>query len=417
MYEAFLFWPLAVIFLTYINGFINNVRFKKINLLRSCLLVIVLTYITYSSLFFLDRFLRIPYGRNISLASLFSANYIIRSGLTALFNILYNNFLVNLFPILAYPLQVEENLNMGGFIIAHARYLDKIIFLGSGIFIAMFLSVTIYLFRKKHFEVIRKLMFFIFLLFSELFVLFNCKYLVNPSLYLLTQFRFQYVPNAIFTLIALFLADRLLKLSKRKKVIYISLCLILILNIQAIKEGTSILNLQLAPLEKILFNIKTGIRNGSIGRHNKLYIDRDMPDYLPSLCWNIYMGNRFIKKGNYQWLFSRNEIEYFSESLKDAFWIIDKKDFSVIRKSSENATEKAIKVNVVENKAYIDLGKDKKYVNIGWFYIQQGRYPEAEKMFKKALELNPNNTSAYDGLGICYREQKRYQEAEARRPL
>jgi tetratricopeptide (TPR) repeat protein len=159
------------------------------------------------------------------------------------------------------------------------------------------------------------------------------------------------------------------------------------------------------------------------------------------------MGNRFIKKGNYQWLFSRNEIEYFSESLKDAFWIIDKKDFSVIRKSSEHATEKAIKVNVVENKAYIDLGKDKKYVNVGWFYIQQGRYPEAEKMFKKAiemnpkndvayadsgnlynrqnryreaetmfkkaLELNPNNTSAYDGLGICYREQKRYQEAEA----
>jgi tetratricopeptide (TPR) repeat protein len=153
----------------------------------------------------------------------------------------------------------------------------------------------------------------------------------------------------------------------------------------------------------MLSNIETGIRQGAINKDNKLYIDRDMPDYLPGLCWNIYMGERFIKKGNYQWMFSRSEIEYFSESLKDATWIIDKEDFSVIRKSSKDTFKKAKKI-------YSE--KIEQFMNLANFYVDQKQYHEAEKMFKKAIEMNPKNDKAYIALGKCYKIQGKYKEAE-----
>jgi hypothetical protein len=92
----------------------------------------------------------------------------------------------------------------------------------------------------------------------------------------------------------------------------------------------------LAPLKRLFSNIKIGIKNGKINRDNKLYIDDSIAKKrLPSLCWNKDMGKFFIRKGTYQWAFSRKEIEYFSFSIEDAKWVIDEKTLGIVIKKSE----------------------------------------------------------------------------------
>lgn len=42
------------------------------------------------------------------------------------------------------------------------------------------------------------------------------------------------------------------------------------------------------------------------------------------------------------------------------------------------------------------------YNNLGWLYIQKGKFREAEKSYLKAMELNPNYANAYYNLGLLY---------------
>ena len=130
LYEVFLFWPLAIVILTYIDEIVNTDKFKKVALRASYLSVLALTYIPYSLLFLLNRALRAPRGPSVPLDSLFSLRPFIFNGFIAFFNILYNNFLINLVPWLAFPLKTDENLNLGGFITRHELILEKIIFFG-----------------------------------------------------------------------------------------------------------------------------------------------------------------------------------------------------------------------------------------------------------------------------------------------
>jgi tetratricopeptide (TPR) repeat protein len=65
-------------------------------------------------------------------------------------------------------------------------------------------------------------------------------------------------------------------------------------------------------------------------------------------------------------------------------------------------------------KKAIDLnrGEVDGYEGLGWLYLEEKRTKEAEKMFKKAIEMDPGNASAYEGLGLLCWADKRYQEAE-----
>ncbi len=61
----------------------------------------------------------------------------------------------------------------------------------------------------------------------------------------------------------------------------------------------------------------------------------------------------------------------------------------------------------------LDPQNDWAYVELGWIYINQSKYSQAEETFKKALELNPQNDEAYFKLGDIYGYQRKRAQAEA----
>jgi len=46
------------------------------------------------------------------------------------------------------------------------------------------------------------------------------------------------------------------------------------------------------------------------------------------------MGRLFVKR-TYQWIFDKRGIKYFSDTIEEAVWIIDKNSFSIKRKSND----------------------------------------------------------------------------------
>ncbi len=65
--------------------------------------------------------------------------------------------------------------------------------------------------------------------------------------------------------------------------------------------------------------------------------------------------------------------------------------------------KKAIELNPRKDMAYLELGS---------FYLEQGRFSEVEELLKNAIEINPRNNGAYVLLGRCYQKQGRFSEAE-----
>jgi tetratricopeptide (TPR) repeat protein len=69
----------------------------------------------------------------------------------------------------------------------------------------------------------------------------------------------------------------------------------------------------------------------------------------------------------------------------------------------EQSFKKALELNPNNYSAYIESG---------FTYRNQGKFTESEQIFKKSIESNPNIDSAYIGLGWLYRDQKRFVESE-----
>ncbi len=56
---------------------------------------------------------------------------------------------------------------------------------------------------------------------------------------------------------------------------------------------------------------------------------------------------------------------------------------------------------------------DKDYIGLGWLYKEQGKLPQAEASFRKAIELHPQSFKPYFGLGWFYLEQGKLPQAKA----
>jgi hypothetical protein len=96
---------------------------------------------------------------------------------------------------------------------------------------------------------------------------------------------------------------------------------VLILNILLVYQNVGVIRRQLEPLRTLISNIRNGMERGVINERERVYLNDNVTDYFPSLCWNKAMAKYF--EGTYQWMFSEEEIDYFVFSSQDACWIID----------------------------------------------------------------------------------------------
>ncbi|MCX5694581.1 MAG: hypothetical protein NT014_05630 [Candidatus Omnitrophica bacterium] len=401
-YEPFFLWPLVIIILSSIKKFKPAGSPDHNTIIKSNSGVLGAIYSIYFLFYVFTRALGTYIQPTHKISYFFNLSNSITAGFLAAFNIFYG-LLLDFFPFLAFPLKVTENIYMSGPLVNYiaSGHKEVIFIVGSlcGLILGFFL---VFLYRRKLLEELKVLGLFLFLMLAEIYAMFFCRLAISELEYGLTEFRYQYIPNAFMVLIAIFLADRFGSSFKYKKLIYPLLAIILIFNVFCIRLVVDIYTWHLAPLNTMLSNIKQGINKGAINQNNKLYIDRDMPDYLPHLCWNIGLGERFILEGNYQWIFPRRQLEYFTGNPQEAVWIINKDDFGIARKGQAGISLKAQKINSLGSKWYKALGKDQAYLQTGYIFKNRGDYKQAAVLFRKAIEMEPQNQEAQDVLVNLY---------------
>ncbi|MDD5255267.1 MAG: hypothetical protein PHR11_04345 [Candidatus Omnitrophica bacterium] len=334
LYEVFFLWPLSFALLYWVKRFSRRQGLISPAPSRAgaTIALVVAIYAVYAALFCIDRMFKAYRGPGISLSPLFLLTALPPSVFLVFLNVFYNNILINLLPWLAYPLDTgDNNLNMSGLIGRVPVDIDILTFAGGGAVAVAIVLAAVWLYRQKNRLAFGAFVFFMYLLLSELFILFWFKSLVNSSLYNLTQFRFQYIPNA-FVLLAL--ACFVQGLEDRRRIIakaaFLLLVVSLVLNIRSSKAGVLFLTRELAPVRVIITNIARGLDEQRITPDKKLFIDREVVKKLPSLCWNNEMGQRCMR-GTYEWLFPPRQIDCFSGK-EEAAWIIDQRTLKVTAK-------------------------------------------------------------------------------------
>jgi tetratricopeptide (TPR) repeat protein len=82
------------------------------------------------------------------------------------------------------------------------------------------------------------------------------------------------------------------------------------------------------------------------------------------------------------------------------------------------ATEAGANNNAVKQKEYLDQlvaaypNDERAHFNLGGYYFGQQDYPQAIEHYKKATELEPSYSTAYNILGYAYRQNADYANAE-----
>jgi len=167
-----------------------------------------------------------------------------------------------------------------------------------------------------------------FLLLGTMLAIFHGRTITNDPGYVFRQFRYQYLPNALICLILLALIDRLIRARPRRRyVVYPVLGAILFLNLFVLQAHIAFLNRQMAPLGKMLQNIRAGLQDGRIEPERKIYLDDEIAAALPPLCWNT--GMEHFMDGTYQWLFPPSAQASFAGEMKDAAWIVETDNFTL----------------------------------------------------------------------------------------
>ncbi len=256
------------------------------------------------------------------------------------FSLVFNGVIGNIFPFLFCPVLIQQNIGLGGVYLRTSPYLRGLLagrdlpnlsllvetplvipktldldslwrtavpainrFLAvSGWLVILLFLAAVFLLRKR--GLLRRpgpLTFSLYLLVTSTFALYHGRMSTNFPIYVLRQFRYQYIPNALTVLLAVLLLDRLIRARPGvRRYIYLFLALVAAVNIIFLTAHLGVVNRQLAPLHRLLSGVKAGIGAGRIDPGSGVFLDPDLADQLPPLCWNRDMA-RFME-GTYEWI-------------------------------------------------------------------------------------------------------------------
>lgn len=324
--EVYALWPLAVLILPFTLPRSNAVIKPKIP--RSTLLMLGVIYILYLGVFILHRSATSITGPlpAPTIGEIASAFFMV------FFNLLYTGIAVNFFPSLAIPLFYNDNINLGGILLSWESYLDTIVLWAGAVGGLLVAGGAGWLIRRRERRTLGLLAFFFFLYFTNFFTVSLARLTTDPVFYPLSQFRYQYIPNALLTLMAAAVIGILIKPGRRGKIL-IALILIPILAFNMYRDHklTIILENRLRPLRIILANINRGLEEKWINKEARLFIEKEVAEKLPVPGWNNNMA-RFMK-GTFQWFFPASEMNKFTLFPENAAWIITKDESGTIQKN------------------------------------------------------------------------------------
>jgi hypothetical protein len=324
-FEVYVLWPLAVLILPFTLPRSRSAIKPKIP--RGAFLMLGILYITYLGVFILHRSAAATSGALPTP----TAGEITLAVFMAPFNLFYTGIAVNVFPSLALPLFYNDNINLGGLLLNQQQHLGTIVFWGGAAGALIIVLGAVWLIRRKEHRASALLIFFLFLYFTNFFTLALARLTTDPIFYVLSQFRYQYIPNALLILMAVIIIGNLVRPVRREK-IFIGLILlpILVFNIYLDRKHIITVGNRLRPLKTILENISRGIDEKRITAESRLFIEREVADELPVPCWNPGMAP--FMEGTFQWFFPAGEMEKFTLSQKEAAWIITQDDYMTIKR-------------------------------------------------------------------------------------
>lgn len=358
-YEAYFFWPLGILACAYwpYTGGKNDIKAR----LKNAGILLAGVYAAYVGMFFFCRALgTYPAGEH-SLSSFFMPENFVNTVFITAFNYGFNNVLAHLWPFVYFPLFVSAHIYMGGDVFALIeRGVTWFVFLGGGVVVYFLWQVG----EKLHDRGDRKYLgifcFLVFLLFSNFGVIVLARLGTNEFVYSMTEFRYQYAANAVSCLLLLFFLSQFWNFAKGKKRFFAVLLLLVVsgVNIFASRRVVDIYNSQLHQLIDMYRRIDEAYADGRICPERKLFIDQYLPDYLPNLCWNIRMG-MWVYSGSYQWLFSARRLKSITTDRANAYWVIDRRDFFVIKNTSDKGG--AARVDLTPGRFYTEEAKSKQF--------------------------------------------------------
>ncbi|MFH1037514.1 MAG: hypothetical protein V1789_02450 [PVC group bacterium] len=326
-FELYALWPLAVILIWRGRRFLfpSPPAPGEKNLFRPTCFMLGIVYALYLAAFILTRMAEQTTG---DLPKLTPA-LVVLGVCSVFFNLLYNGFLVNLFPFVTEPLVIRDNLDMAGLLVGWYTSLPAIICWTGGITVLLLCVGAIVLYRRGKKQTLLILSFFMFLLFTYYFIVSLSRLTTNDVWYPFTQFRYQYVANALLVLMAVTVLTGVIRPKRLGKIVTGCLLLpVLAINMQLSHKYMTRINTELEPLGLLLSTIRSGIERGEITPRAKLFIEDGITTHLPPLCWNEDMA--LFMKGSYQWFFPADRQNCFTFSPPEASWILRENDYRTI---------------------------------------------------------------------------------------
>jgi hypothetical protein len=318
-YEGYALWPLSVLILSSGRRFFGRPGSSGVKIFHSELIMLGVVYSLYVGIFFLSRSAVINPG---SLPNP-TVDQILISISAPFFNLFYTGILINLVPFLSTPVGIAHNMVMGGLLLKWdlSTLTSIVIWIGCAVLIVLGAGAW-FLYRRENKGTSIILIFLLFLYWANFLIISMGRMTTNKIYFPFTQFRYQYVPNALIILFMLTVISRLLKPGRTGRGIICALLIpILIFNIFLVYKHVGIIRRQLAPLRILLANLRDGIERGVINEKERVYLDGKMPEYFPPMCWNKMMAP-FVE-GTYQWIFPEEDMDCFEFSVPNATWITD----------------------------------------------------------------------------------------------
>ncbi len=321
--ELFALWPLAVLILPF------AVSPRKPRLERRDAAPL-LVYLPYLAGLWLHRAGTATTGP-VPLPSLSQAG---TGFLLVFFNLAYTGFAVNLWPALARPVFYDDNINMGGRLLDLAGPREPVFYWAGGVVLLLLVLAGWVLIRSKRFRLADILAFFFFLYLTGFLTVSVARQTTNLPIYTLSQFRYQYIPNALLALALTAVVGGLFKPRvRRAAIIALILAPVLVFNIVISQRQVADLGERLRPLGIMLENIRRGLEEGKISEGERLYIAPDVPDRVPPPGWNRSMA-RFME-GNFHWFFPARQMGKFTLDPDEAVWVITEGSFPELRRREE----------------------------------------------------------------------------------